>query len=463
MAGMYERICAQFEAFSPNSRAAAAAAQDVFPGGDTRSSAHYAPYPLFVTHAEGARLHDADGHVLLDCMNNFTSLIHGHAHPDVVRAVTEQVARGSAYAAPTDSQVQLARHIRDRVPGIEQLRFCSSGSEATLMAIRCARAATGRHKVMKMEGGYHGSYELAEVSLAPVAELAGSLDAPNSIPIDDSFPPSVLADTVVCPYNEPELARALIARHAHELAAVIVEPVLGSMGMVPATREFLAALREATAEREVVLIFDEVITLRLGDLGAQQRHGVTPDLTAMGKIIGGGLPIGGIGGSRALMQRFHPEQPRPVMHASTFSGNPMSMAAGLAAMQRFDPQQRAHVDALGERLREGFNAAFERTGVRGQAIGMGSLSNVHLVDAQLGDGPLDNARATFAASRSAGRALRCIHLGMLVRGVASAARLMYCTSTAMTVADIDFAVAAMEDTLRDLRDDLAREKPGLLA
>jgi glutamate-1-semialdehyde 2,1-aminomutase len=457
MTGMYDRICQEYEAFSPRSKESAVAARDVFPGGDTRSSAHFAPYPLFIERANGACLHDADGHTLLDFMNNFTSLIHGHAHPDVVRAVREQVALGSAYAAPTTSQVQLAQHLRDRVPGIEQLRFCSSGSEATLMAIRCARAATGRQKIMKMEGGYHGSYELAEVSLAPIAELAGDLAAPNSIPIDDSFPLSVLAETIVCPYNEPELARRLIARHAHELAAVIVEPVLGSMGMVPATREFLATLREVTLSHDLLLIFDEVITLRLGDLGAQQYHSITPDLTAMGKIIGGGLPIGGIGGKRELMQHFHPDQPRPVMHASTFSGNPMSMAAGLAAMERFDPQQRAHLDGLGERLRNGFNKAFQDTGIRGQAIGLGSLSNIHLSNE-----PIVNARVSLAASRRAGRVLRCIHLGMLMRGVASAARLMYCTSTAMTAADVDVAASALQDTLLNLRDELRREKPELL-
>ena len=457
MSGLYDRICNEYEAFSPRSKEAAVAARDVFPGGDTRSSAHFAPYPLFIERAAGAFLYDADGHPLLDFMNNFTSLIHGHAHPDVVQAVREQVARGSAYAAPTTSQVQLAQHIRDRVPSIEQLRFCSSGSEATLMAIRCARAATGRPKIMKMEGGYHGSYELAEISLAPVAELAGDLEAPVSVPIDDSFPPGVLADTVICPYNEPEIARRLIARHARELAAVIIEPVLGSMGMVPATREFLTTLREATLAHDIVLIFDEVITLRLGDLGAQQLYGVTPDLTAMGKIIGGGLPIGGIGGRRDLMQRFHPDQPRPVMHASTFSGNPISMAAGLAALQHFDPRQRAHVDSLGERLRQGFNKAFQNTGIRGQAIGLGSLSNIHLTNE-----PIGNARLSLAASRRAGRVSRCIHLGMLMRGVASAARLMYCTSTAMTTRDIDVAVSALQETLLDLRDELRREKPELL-
>jgi glutamate-1-semialdehyde 2,1-aminomutase len=454
---MYERLCKEYEAFSPRSRDQAVAAREVFPGGDTRSSAHFSPYPLSIEHAEGAYMVDADGHRLLDCMNNFTSLIHGHAQPEIVSSVCEQIARGSAYAAPTTSQIQLAQHIRDRVPGIEQLRFCSSGSEATLMAIRCARAATGRQKIMKMEGGYHGSYELAEVSLAPFMELAGDLAAPNSLPIDESFPASILKDTVVCPYNEPELARKLIKAHADDLAAVIVEPVLGSMGMVPATREFLEVLRESTLEQGIVLIFDEVITLRLGDLGAQQLHGVTPDLTAMGKIIGGGLPIGGIGGKGELMQRFHPDQPRPVMHASTFSGNPISMAAGLAAMRGFDPEQRDYIDGLGRHLRDGFNKVFQETGIRGQAIGLGSLGNIHLTDE-----PITNARVSLAAARRAGRVLRCIHLGMLMRGVASAARLMYCTSTAMNKDDIDLAVAALRETILDLRDEIRDEKPELL-
>jgi glutamate-1-semialdehyde 2,1-aminomutase len=457
MAGLYERICNDYENFSPQSKAKAAAARDVFPGGDTRSSAHFSPYPLFIERAEGARLYDADGHTLIDFMNNFTSLIHGHAHPEVVRAVCNQVARGSAYAAPTDSQIQLAQHLRDRVPGIEQLRFCSSGSEATLMAIRCSRAATGRQKIMKMEGGYHGSYELAEVSLAPIAELAGSIEAPNPVAIDDSFPASVLSDTIICPFNEPELARRLIEKHAKELAAVIIEPVLGSMGMVPATREFLELLREITLAHDIVLIFDEVITLRLGDLGAQQRHGITPDLTAMGKIIGGGLPIGGIGGKRDLMQLFHPDRPRPVMHASTFSGNPLTMAAGLSAMTYFTPEARIRIDHLGERLRQGFNKTFQEVGIRGQATGLGSLSNIHFTDE-----PIPNARISLAASRRAGRLGRCLHLGMLMRGIFSAARLMYCTSTAMTEADVDLAVAALRDTLLDLREELHSEKPELI-
>jgi glutamate-1-semialdehyde 2,1-aminomutase len=310
---------------------------------------------------------------------------------------------------------------------------------------------------MKMEGGYHGSYELAEVSLIPRPDRCGPLSAPTPVPIDASIPDSVLADTVVCPYNQPEIAERLIRDHAHELAAVIVEPVLGSMGMIPATTEFLETLRRATSEHDVVLIFDEVITLRLNLGGAQTHHGVTPDLTAMGKIIGGGLPIGAIGGARALMRRFHPEEAEPVMHASTFSGNPISMAAGLAAMEQLEPQSIDHVNVLGEAFREGVNAAFRNNGIRGQATGFGSLSNLHLTDE-----PLNDARDVVAGLMRSGPVNGLLHLSMLQRGIASASRLMYCTSTPMTADEVAIALDALDDALRSLRPGLAKERPELL-
>ena len=447
-----------YRRFSPASESLARRAQAVFPGGDTRMSAHYSPYPLAMASAKGCRLRDVDGNELVDFMNNFTSLIHGHAHPDVVAAVQAQAAKGSAYAAPNAEQVQLAELIAERVSCIDQLRFTSSGTEATLMAIRCARAATGRQKIMKMEGGYHGSYELAEVSLVPWPESQGPLAAPASRPVDGSFPDSVLQDTVICPYNEPELARQRIAEHADELAAVIVEPVLGSMGMVPATKAFLECLRAATAAHGIVLIFDEVITLRLGEGGAQAMHGVTPDLICMGKIIGGGLPVGAIGGKRELMQLFSPEQEQPVMHASTFSGNALTMAAGLAAMRAYGSSEADRLNALGARLREGFDRAFAQAGLTARALGTGSLSNIHFTADAVHD-----ARDAIAAVVRAGHIAPLLHLGMIRRGVISATRLMYCVSTAMTERDIDFAVTALHETLGELRPFIERERPALLA
>ena len=448
----------QYRAFSPQSAVLAERASHVFPGGDTRSSAHYSPYPLVMENASGCRIQTVDGHELIDFMNNFTSLIHGHARPDVVAAVQAQVAKGSAYAATSLGQIELAERIVERVDSIEQLRFTSSGTEGTLMALRCARAATGRQKIMKMEGGYHGSYELAEVSLAPIPGQAGSLDAPTSNAIDGSFPDSVLGDTVVCPFNEPERARNLIRAHADELAAIIVEPVLGSMGMLPATPEFLRTLREEATAAGIVLVFDEVITYRLAVGGAQERYAVTPDLTCLGKIIGGGLPVGAVGGKRELMQLFSPAQERPVMHASTFSGNALTMAAGLAAIDAFDAEAVEKVNDLGDRLREGFDQAFLQSGIRGHATGVGSLVNVHLTDQTLND-----SRDSLAAMIAAGHIGRLLHLTMLRHGVSSASRLMYCTSTAMTDDDVDRAITAMHESLGELRPYIAAERPELLA
>jgi glutamate-1-semialdehyde 2,1-aminomutase len=407
--------------------------------------------------ASGARMRDVDGNEVVDFMNNFTSLIHGHAFPDVVAAVQAQVAKGSAYAAPSEDQIALGELIVERVPSIEQLRFTSSGTEGTLMAIRCARAATGRQKIMKMEGGYHGSYELAEVSLVPFPDGRGPIEAPVSLAVDDSFPDSVLGDTVICPFNQPDIARQLIDIHASDLAAVIVEPVLGSMGMLPADTDFLKALREATAAHDIVLIFDEVITLRLSDGGAQATHGVIPDLTCMGKIIGGGLPVGGLGGKRELMQLFSPERARPVMHASTFSGNALTMAAGLASMRSFRQADAERINKLGERLREGFNHAFEQSGIRARALGSGSLTNIHFTDA-----PVNDARESIDAIAAAGHIPKLLHLGMIRHGVLSATRLMYCVSTAMSDVEVDFAVTALHETLQELRPYIEAERASCL-
>jgi glutamate-1-semialdehyde 2,1-aminomutase len=433
-------------------------AREVFPGGDTRASAHFLPHPVFVESASGCRLRDADGHEYVDFMNNFTSLVLGHAHPATVESVIEQVRRGTAYAAPTTSQIALGELLKARIPSLDLLRFTSSGSEATLMCLRGARAFTGREKIMKMEGGYHGSYELAEVSLVPFPDRCGPLERPASLPVDASIPDSVLRDTIVCPYNQPEAAAALLAEHAGELAAVIVEPVLGSMGMVAATREFLETLRSETARHGVLLVFDEVVTLRLAAGGAQEHFAITPDLTAMGKIIGGGLPIGAFGGRRDVMEVFDPERRAGVFHASTFSGNPLSMAAGRATLEAYGPAEAERLNALGDRLRAGFDAAFQNAGVRGHAAGLGSLVNVHF-----GDGPLRDSRDALAAQLEAGRIGRHLHLAMLRRGFFSSARLMYCTSAAMEKAEVDAAAEALADSLRELRPWMEQRRPQLLA
>jgi glutamate-1-semialdehyde 2,1-aminomutase len=446
-----------YEARTPGSRRWMSTACRYLPGGDTRASAHYPPYPVVMLRGEGCRLVDLDGLEYLDFMNNFTSLIHGHAHPPIVKAVTEQVARGTAHAAPVEEQLELARLLCERVPGVDLVRFASSGSEATLMALRAARAFTGRQKIVKVEGGYHGSHDHAEVSMIPLPGVAGPADRPHPIPLDASIAESALGDVIPIPFNAPDVARARIAEQAGEIAAVIVEPILGALGMLPADPDFLRALREAADAAGALLIFDEVIALRLGFGGAGERLGVRPDLTAMGKIIGGGLPIGAFGGRRELMEPFDPARPGGLFHASTFSGNALSMAAGLAAMRDVSPDVLARIDALGEHLRAGFDHAFERAGIRGRATGMGSLSQLHLTDA-----PLHNARDTVAGIMGAGAAGQWLHLSLLRRGLFLSPRGMCVVSTAMGPAEVDAAIAALDDALTELRPVLEREQPTLL-
>ena len=327
-----EALQRAYEEWSPGSKKRIEEARRWLPGGDTRSSAHYPPYPLFMVRGEGPRIHDVDGHSFVDFMNNFTSLLHGHGHPGTVTALAEQAQRGTAYAAPTESQVELARLLCERVPSVDELRFCSSGSEATAMTIRAARAYTGRQKIMKVEGGYNGNHDIGELSLVPVPGKCGPIESPETVLSDRSLAASSVGDVIVTPFNEPEITRRQLEQHGDEVAALILEPMRGGLGMIPPEDGYLAALREITAEREVLLVFDEVITLRVGPGGVQERAGVVPDLTAMGKIIGGGLPAGAFGGRRDVMEIFNPDARGSIMHASTFSGNPMTMAAGLAAL-----------------------------------------------------------------------------------------------------------------------------------
>jgi glutamate-1-semialdehyde 2,1-aminomutase len=443
--------------WTPRSRALFEQACRWLPGGDTRATAHYPPYPAFMERGSGCRLVDVDGHEYTDFMNNFTSLIHGHAHPATVRAVQAQVELGSAYAAPTGTQVELAQLLCERVPSLDELRFTSSGSEATNMCIRAARAWTGKPKVMKVEGGYHGSHELGEMSLIPLPGKSGPPDRPETLPPDRSVNASEAADVITLPFNDADAARALLEAYADEVAALIVEPMMGGMGMIAPEPGFLEALRRYTDECEVLLVFDEVITLRLAAGGLQQRLGVTPDLCALGKIIGGGLPVGAFGGRREILEQFNPDRSDTIMHGSTFSGNALTMAAGLAALRDLRAEDVARINRLGDRLRDGIDAAFAATRIRGRATGIGSLVQIHFTD-----GAVRNARDSLGALIDAGRIGRLLHLGLLRRGIFPASRGMYCISTPMQEADIERACSALAEALEELRATIEEERPDLL-
>jgi glutamate-1-semialdehyde 2,1-aminomutase len=278
--------------------------------------------PIFIAAAKGAELTDVDGNRYVDYVGSWGPMIAGHAHPKVVAAVTEAMGKGSSYGAPCPGEVDLAEEIRTACPSMQMLRLVSSGTEAVMGALRAARGFTGRDLVVKFEGAYHGG---ADYLLVKAGSGLATFGAPDSAGV----PAAIAGTTLVLPWNDADALKQLFAARGSSIAALILEPVVGNMGCVPPATGFLELARELTAASGTVLVFDEVMTgFRLAYGGAQQRYGITPDLTTLGKIIGGGLPVGAYGGKREIMQRVSPLG--PIYQAGTLSGNPLAMAAGLA-------------------------------------------------------------------------------------------------------------------------------------
>lgn len=435
-------LIAEYRARTKRSSELAEAARKVMPGGDTRTVAFHAPYPLTVDHGQGCRFVDVDGNEYIDCLNNYTSLIHGHAYPPIVEAVAAQLPKGTTFATSLEAQTRLAEIMVRRVASVDLIRFTNSGTEATMNAIRAARAFTGKDVIAKMEGGYHGTYDDFEVSVHPDLALAGPAEAP--VPTIDTrgVPKNTTENVLVIPYNDVEAAQRIIAAHASELAAVILEPVLGSGGTIPAEPAFINALRAVTSAYGIVLIFDEVMSFRLEVGGIQQRYQVTPDLTTFAKIIGGGFPVGAFGGRAEIMSMFDPNQPNPLWQSGTFNGNAVTMVAGATAMEHFPAEEVARINRLGDRLRDGFNAELQRSGIAGVATGYGSFAGVHFTK--------EPVRSYRDAANGDQQLKRLIHLALLAEGVFCAPRLMFAMSTPMNESTIDRVIAAMRAALRRL-------------
>lgn len=434
-----ERVTRQYLQRTPHSARAHEAARRVMPGGDTRSTAFFEPYPLSITHGTGCRMFDVDGAGYLDMLGNYTSMIHGHAHPRIVEAVTQQLQRGSAFATPIEVQTELATEIQRRLPSLERLRFCNSGTEATMCAIRAAKAFTGRGKIIKMEGGYHGSHDAAEVSVSPSAAAAGPREAPIAVPGSAGLFEGITRDVLVAPFNDIDSTARLIEAHDADLAAVILEPVMGAAGIIAATPEYLAFLREATTRVGALLIFDEVVTFRLGFGGAQGLYGIRPDLTSLGKVIGGGFPIGAFGGSEAVMVQFDPRA-RRMRQSGTYNGNAISMVAGLAALELLTAAEIERLNALGTQLRSGLDAALREVDPNACVHGVGSLSQLCLRP----EGPPQSYRDTLDAPKAAHEVL---HLALLNEGFFAAPRGEYALSTPMTEVEIGQAVSCFRAAL----------------
>lgn len=425
------------------SYALAERARRVFAGGSTRLLAWIDPYPIYLSSGEGAYVHDVDGNPYFDLTNNFASLIHGHAHPRIVAAVTERVAQGTCFTLPTPTDVELAELLLERLEGADKIRFLNSGTEAVMMAIRAARAHTGRPMIAKAEGAYHGMYDHAEVSLDSNPDTWGQ--TPKSVSYSHGTPEAVLADTLILPFNDVEGAEAALREHADRLAGVLIDPVPATCGMIPATPEYLAMLRRLCDEFGAVLIFDEVVSFRYGYHGAQGVFGGDPDLTTIAKIIGGGFPVGAIAGKAEMMAVFDHSHGKPLAPASgTFSANPVSMVAGKASMDMLDPAAFAHLQALGDHARGAIEQAIRDSGFQGQVTGVGSNFLVHPHVRHITD-----YRSAWRAPAEHER-MKAIQHGLLKQGVFLAANGSGFISTATTTKDLDHFGEALAKVMADV-------------
>ncbi len=421
---------------TPGSCALHEKAVRVMPGGTTRTTTYFDPYPLFIDRGEGCLVWDVDGTERIDMIGNYTAMILGHAHPKVVEAIRAQAGRGTAFAAANAIEGELAGILCERVPSLDLVRFCNSGTEATMFALRLARAFTGRPWIARIEGGYHGTHDYAEVSTHPVPAEAGPADRPLARPDSIGTPAWALEQTVVLPFNDPDAAERILREEGNQLAAVILEPIIGAGGVIAATPEFLERLRRVTSELGILLVFDEVISLRVAPGGAQQLYGVTPDLTTMGKIIGGGLPVAAFGGRADVMELLDPRRRPNLAQGGTYNGNPLGMAAGVAAMTELTPDVYEDLNRKGARVKDQLSEVFASHGVAAQVNGVASLLAIHFTDTPVVD---YRTKAT-----SDDRMTREFFLGLLNHGVLMAPRAMGALSTPMGEEEIQRFVDAAD-------------------
>ncbi|HVC55067.1 MAG TPA: aminotransferase class III-fold pyridoxal phosphate-dependent enzyme [Stellaceae bacterium] len=406
-----------YRARNPQSLAYHAEACAALPGGNTRSAIFVEPFPLTMVRGEGAHLWDADGHEYVDFLSEFTAGLYGHSHPLIRQAIDQALDGGWNLGAHGAAEARFAQAIRARFASIELVRFTNSGTEANLMAVAAARALTGRNKVLVFQGGYHGG-------VFYFRGQGSKVNAPFEF--------------VVAEYNDIAGTRALAAPYAGDLAAILVEPMLGGSGCIPATREFLADLRALASETGAVLIFDEVMTSRLAPGGLQEVHGIAPDLTTLGKYVGGGMSFGAFGGKAALMEWFDPRREGGFQHAGTFNNNVLTMNAGYVGLTEiYTPERARTLNRFGEELRERLNGVVRRRGLAMQFTGIGSMIGVHMTDRPIS--------CEADAARGDAALLDLFYFDLLARGVWFAKRGMMALSIALEAADADRLVAAVEE------------------
>ena len=432
---------------NPQSRSAAnfKRAQNVLTGGGSRSTIRVAPYSIYVREAKGKYITDVDGNKLFDLNNNYTSMIHGHAHPDVVAAAMQQIDRGSGFSFGSEAELALAELLCGRSANFDKIRFMNSGTEAVMNAIKAARAYTGRPKIAKCENSYHGSYDFAEVSLGvdPSDLSAGD---PVSQAYSMGTPQGVLDDVVVIPFNEPGVARRILEENAVELAAVLIDPIGQGLARIAPSDEFLAMIEQFCAASDVLHIADEVIAFRAGWSGLQGVRGLKPHLTTLGKIIGGGFPVGAVVGNAEVMSVFEADEAKAKLpHGGTYNANPVTMAAGFKAMEMLTPDEFTRLNQLGDAFRRGIQEVFDISDTDGEVQGQYSIFSMSLSDPALGD-----STARGHTYRSAG-----LHRYMVQNGYWMTPGMIGVLSTVMDTADVAPFCDTLLSGIRQLREQKA--------
>jgi glutamate-1-semialdehyde 2,1-aminomutase len=387
------------------------------PGGTSRQAGYWAPYPLAIARAEGVHLWDADGHQYMDLINNYTAMVHGHAYPAIVDAATRQVPQGTGWSAGNLPQNGLAEQIVARVPSVEQLRFTNSGTEAGMLAFTVARIVTGRNKLLMARYGYHGSLLEFET---------GSFGREGPL-------------TYLARFNDLRDFERVLDAHGHEIAAVFLEPVLGSGGVIPASKAFLEGVIAAAHRAGALVVFDEVLTFRFGPGGCQAALGLEPDLTMFGKMIGGGFPVGATGGRKELMSVFDPDNMK-VFHTGTFNANPVTMAAGGVSVRELTPEKMAAMEALCGELKAGLADIAEKLGLPLSINHFGSCLNLYF----------SKTAPESSIVREDGEIVGKFHLAALNHGLFLAPRGMIALSTVTTRRHVAEALEMAEAAMRDV-------------
>jgi len=406
-------------------------ANQYMPGGDSRSVTYHSPHPTFVKSASGCKLLTVDDEELLDFVNNYTQSVLGHAPERVVEAACEKFRRGNGLGAPTEDIIRLAEILSDRIPSVERIRFANSGTEATMNAIRGAMAYTHCEEILKVRGGYHGTHDSVEIGVG----------RPGRANI--GIPKDVEERVHTVPFNDVGCLEREISKRADELACFIIEPIMGAGGMIPAEQEYLRAARDFTEEHDIILIFDEVMSFRLAHGGAQERYGVTPDLTALGKAIGGGLPVGAFGGKQEIMSVFHPERGE-VNHSGTFNANPATMAGGVATMEELDSDVINRINDLGAEVRQGLRAISADLEIPIKITGDGSFFFIHFTEDEVKD-----AKSSTAGCESA----KDLFLSLRNGGVFFAPRGMGNLSAPMGQSEVKELLTMMEHSLNKIEEE----------